>query len=55
MASCPIGIGVSGLPTDRPYKITADGLFIEKLNDPARFLPDIGAESLMIISRWQLI
>ena len=46
-ASCPIGIGVSCSADRQAFaKITADGLFIEKLErDPARFLPDIGAES----------
>jgi len=45
-ASCPIGIGVSCSADRQAFaKITADGLFIEKLErDPVRFLPDIGAE-----------
>lgn len=45
-ASCPIGIGVS-CSADRQIraKITADGLFIEKLEeDPAKFLPDLSNE-----------
>ena len=46
-ASCPIGIGVSCSADRQAFaKITADGLFIEKLErDPARFLPDIGDEA----------
>ena len=46
-ASCPIGIGVSCSADRQAFaKITADGLFIEKLErDPERFLPDIGAKS----------
>ena len=46
-ASCPIGIGVSCSADRQAFaKITADGLFIEKLErDPARFLPDIGNEA----------
>ena len=45
-ASCPVGIGVS-CSADRQAmaKITADGIFLEKLEeDPARFLPDIAEE-----------
>jgi fumarate hydratase class I len=44
-ASCPIGLGVS-CSADRNIKakITADGIFIEKLEtNPARFLPDTEA------------
>ena len=46
-ASCPIGIGVSCSADRQAFaKITAEGLFIEKLErDPARFLPDIGDEA----------
>ena len=46
-ASCPIGIGVSCSADRQAFaKITADGLFIEKLErDPARFLPDIGDQA----------
>ena len=46
-ASCPIGIGVSCSADRQAFaKITADGLFIEKLErDPARFLPDIGDDA----------
>jgi len=46
-ASCPVGIGVS-CSADRQAmaKITADGIFIEKLErDPARFLPDMEEDS----------
>lgn len=46
-ASCPVGIGVS-CSADRQAmaKITADGLFLEKLEtDPARFLPDVADEA----------
>jgi len=42
-ASCPVGIGVS-CSADRQAlgKITADGVFIEKLEpDPAQYLPEI--------------
>jgi fumarate hydratase class I len=42
-ASCPIGIGVS-CSADRQIraKITADGLFLEKLEtEPAKYLPEI--------------
>src|SRR3546814_7456150 len=47
-ASLPIGIGVS-CSADRQAlgKITRDGVFLEKLEtNPARFLPDISADSL---------
>ena len=47
-ASCPVGIGVS-CSADRQIlgKITADGVFLEQLEtDPARFLPEVKAESL---------
>jgi fumarate hydratase, class I len=47
-ASLPIGIGVS-CSADRQIlgKITADGVFVEELEtNPARFLPDVGAETL---------
>ena len=46
-ASCPIGLGVSCSADRQAFaKITADGLFIEKLErEPARFLPDIGDEA----------
>ena len=47
-ASLPIGIGVS-CSADRQAlgKITRDGVFLEKLEtNPARFLPDITADSL---------
>jgi fumarate hydratase, class I len=47
-ASLPIGIGVS-CSADRQAvaKITRDGIFLEKLEaDPARFLPEIGTDSL---------
>ena len=46
-ASCPIGIGVSCSADRQAFaKITADGLFIEKLErNPARFLPDIGDQT----------
>jgi len=47
-ASCPVGIGVS-CSADRQClgKITADGVFIEKLeSDPAKYLPDIGPAAL---------
>ena len=46
-ASCPIGIGVSCSADRQAFaKITADGLFIEKLErNPARFLPDIGDQA----------
>ncbi|MDA0358190.1 MAG: fumarate hydratase [Proteobacteria bacterium] len=42
-ASCPIGIGVSCSADRQAFaKITAEGLFIEKLErDPAKFLPDL--------------
>jgi len=42
-ASCPIGIGVSCSADRQAFaKITADGLFIEKLErDPSKFLPDL--------------
>ncbi|MCG8625179.1 MAG: fumarate hydratase [Proteobacteria bacterium] len=46
-ASCPVGIGVS-CSADRQAmaKITADGMFLEKLEtDPARFLPDVADEA----------
>jgi fumarate hydratase class I len=47
-ASLPIGIGVS-CSADRQIlgKITADGVFLEELEtNPARFLPEVDAESL---------
>ncbi len=47
-ASLPIGIGVS-CSADRQAlgKITRDGVFLEKLEtNPARFLPDVTADSL---------
>ncbi len=47
-ASCPVGIGVS-CSADRQAKakITTDGIFIERLEtDPARYLPEIGADQL---------
>ena len=47
-ASLPIGIGVS-CSADRQAlgKITRDGIFLEKLEtNPARFLPEIAADSL---------
>jgi len=47
-ASCPVGIGVS-CSADRQAKakITADGIFLEKLEtDPAKFLPPIGEGAL---------
>src|SRR6201981_4045941 len=47
-ASLPIGIGVS-CSGDRQVlgKITAEGVFLEELETtPARFLPDVGAETL---------
>ncbi|HEV7369257.1 fumarate hydratase [Arenibaculum sp.] len=47
-ASLPIGIGVS-CSADRQAqaKITRDGIYLEQLEtDPARFLPEIGAEQL---------
>ena len=42
-ASCPVGIGVSCSADRQAFaKITAEGLFIEKLErDPAKFLPDL--------------
>jgi fumarate hydratase class I len=47
-ASMPIGLGVS-CSADRQIlgKITKDGIFLEQLEtDPAKYLPDIGEESL---------
>ncbi len=47
-ASLPVGIGVS-CAADRQAlaRITADGVFLERLEtDPARYLPDVDAESL---------
>ncbi|CAA7612690.1 fumarate hydratase [Magnetospirillum sp. UT-4] len=47
-ASCPVAIGVS-CSADRQVlgKITRDGVFVEALErDPARFLPDIAADTL---------
>ncbi|MFC1665161.1 fumarate hydratase [Pseudomonadota bacterium] len=47
-ASCPVGIGVS-CSADRQIlaKITEDGLFLEQLEtNPAKYLPDVGAETL---------
>ena len=47
-ASCPVGIGVS-CSADRQClgKITADGVFIEKLeSDPAQYLPDVSDTDL---------
>jgi fumarate hydratase class I len=47
-ASCPVAIAVS-CSADRQAlgKITPEGVFLEKLEtDPARFLPEVGEESL---------
>ncbi|MCK6530346.1 fumarate hydratase [Myxococcota bacterium] len=47
-ASCPVGIGVS-CSADRQAlaKVTSEGVFLERLEtDPARFLPDVTADSL---------
>ena len=47
-ASCPVGIAVS-CSADRQAKakITPDGVFLEQLErDPARFLPEVTAETL---------
>ncbi len=47
-ASCPVGIGVS-CSADRQVmgKITADGVFIEKLEtDPSKYLPEVTDEHL---------
>jgi fumarate hydratase class I len=47
-ASCPVAIAVS-CSADRQAlgKITKDGVFLEQLErDPARFLPEVGAEHL---------
>ena len=53
-ASCPIGIGVSCSADRQAFaKITSQGLFIEKLEEPLAFYPILVTKAQTIINQLQ--